>query len=119
MENELDKLRRMLTKAGIPYHSVERRYEEIGLNPPQRRDEADDYYQNIVAYGLHYDPEIGLNVYTVVAVLHYGSKDRHIGMMELFIERDGEPLENCTMNALQAFDVINEDYKEKGGIVDG
>lgn len=107
--NELDKLRKMLDEAKIPYESYQK---EWGRDKPliNWSGEAGKYEKNQVIYG-RYDGGLGWKIDGICQWGSYGAKQ---GMIETYsdlgVDEDGEPM---VMTAQEVFDIIKKDW-EKG-----
>lgn len=114
--NAIDRLRKMLDEANIPYESyctthkdMEKKYADWGM--PDEECEADKYFRNQIV--------IGRNMSTIAswlfdAIYQYGSYGRHADMLETYGEfgsdESGDP---DIMTAQEAFDVIKSLYDNK------
>lgn len=102
--NEIDKLRHMLDEAHIPYESIIEEF-DIGFIPYVEC-KADNYRRNQIIYGRT------SNSWKLDAIWQYGSYGRKEGLLETYGElgsKDGDPM---VMNALEAFRIISEDWKQ-------
>lgn len=112
--NELDKLRQMLTDAGIPFESTKEEWpqEAPDIYFVRSECEADKYRINQVIYGRYKDERRKYS-WKFDAILQWGSFDRHLGLLETFGDlgttKGGDPL---TMTAENAFEIIKTDYEK-------
>lgn len=112
--NELDKLRKMLDEANIPYESfcitheeMKRKYPEWVL--PMVECEADRYFKNQIVYGRkEYN-----NRWLFDAIFKNGSYGRFENLLETYGKyghKDGHPM---VMSAEEAFAIISKLEKER------
>lgn len=109
--NELDKLRDMLTKAGIPYEDEQdpmTNHRLISSELTRRFGEAGNWWRNQVIYGR--DGESWL----WDGICQYGSYGAREGMIESYgqlgVDETGEPK---VVTAEEAFAVIKADYDRR------
>lgn len=107
--NELDKLRKMLDEAKIPYESYQEKWS--GDSKRWMNDiiqcQADEYRRNQIIYGRTSD-----STWKIDGICHYGSYGREQGMIETYgdlgVDESGEPM---VLNAFEVFKIILADYK--------
>lgn len=110
--NELDKLRKMLDEAKIPYENYQELHRFPDFVPPAWNlyGEAGKWERNQIVYGRnHYAPQF----WKFDAIYQYGSYGCDRGFIECWGElgsdNDGEPR---VMTAEEAFAIIFKDYTE-------
>lgn len=106
--NELDKLRKMLDDAKIPYEN----YQELHWSPELvRYGEAGRWSRNQIVYGRNGDDP---QFWKFDAIFQFGSYGCGHGLIECWGElgsdNDGEPR---VMTAEEAFAIIFKDYTEE------
>lgn len=108
--NELDKLREMLDKAGIPYETFQQAHERPEYVPYAKDlyGEAGQWALNQVVYGRNgEDPQF----WKFDAICQFGSYGCGKGLIECWGElgsdADGEPR---VLTAVEAFAIISKDY---------
>lgn len=120
--NELDKLRKMLDEAKIPYESYQEEW--VGYMPPYNfSGEAGKYRKNQVIYGKYDIPERYQDIYNdeyniydwkIDGICHYGSHEAEKGLIETYgdlgTDENGEPM---VMTAQEVFDIIKADWEEE------
>lgn len=116
MVPEIDKLRKMLDKAGIPYKNRIELAEDDVDTYVKLYGEAGKYRWNQVIYGLSTLPKENLFTWKFDAIWQCGSYGAGAGLIEAYgpLGRDKEGLPR-EMTAKEAFDIIMADYmKERG-----
>ena len=104
--NELDKLRKMLDDAKIPYESYQKIWDDM---PPYNTDgEVGKYARNQVKYGV-YDRQWKLD-----GICQWGSYGAEEGLIETYgplgVDENGEPM---VMTAQEVFDIIKADWEKE------
>ena len=102
--NELDKLRKMLDDAKIPYKSYQKEWDNI---PPHNfSGEAGKYEINRVVYSI--------DEWKIEGVYHWGSFGAAEGLIETFgdlwVDETEVPM---VMTAQEVFDIIKEDWQNE------
>ena len=109
--NELDKLRDMLTKAGIPYEDEQEPMGDrrlLSLEPKRRYGEAGNWWRNQVIYGR--DGKTWL----WDGICQYGSYGAKEGLIESYGELGtDERHQPKVVTAEEAFAVIKADYDKR------
>ena len=116
--NAIDRLRKMLDEANIPYDSYcetyEDRFKEFKDDYWQRRMaecEADNYFRNQIIIGRN---KSDCASWLFDAIYQYGSYGRHEDMLETYGEfgadEEGNPK---VMTTQEAFDIIKNLYDNK------
>lgn len=109
--NELDKLRAMLTKAGIPYEDVIEPMEAFSEHFVNYYGGAGRFRRNQIIYGRN--PTYH-NDWKFDAVWQYGSYGAAEGKIETYgtlgVDADDNPQ---VMNAADAFEIIKKDYENE------
>ena len=107
MKREIDRLRDMLTEAGIPFENrIE--YWPVDCAPPMTCP-ADVFKRNQLTFG-------GTNrgIWRFSAIYQFGSNGRRYGLLEtwgfLGWDKDKKPQ---VMTAEQAFEIIKRDYEKR------
>ena len=106
--NELDKLRQMLTDAGIPFESYEELYPDdvFKIIPFVPRCDAERYSRNQIIYG-----RTGSNIWKLDAILLRGSYGRYEGKIEIWGALvKGDPI---VATAAEAFERIKADFNKE------
>ena len=107
--NELDKLRKMLDDAKIPYKSYQKTWDGDTHSLHNRFGEAGKYERNQVIYGKY-----GRGKWKIDGICQYGSFGAAKGLIETYGElgtdEDGEPM---VMTAKEMFEIIKEDWEKE------
>ena len=114
--NELDKLRKMLRDAGIPFEDYQEKHpfysenavlDSIKMYGP----EASRYSRNQIIYGRNSEDGMYWKFDAICQYGSYGAKDGLIETYgELGVDSDGEPR---VMTAKEAFKIIKNDWKKE------
>ena len=101
--NEIDKLRKMLEDANIPFESYIDKREDIAKYLGARK-EVDKYMRNQIIYG-----RTGEHSWKLDAIYHRGSYGRYEGLLEIWGDLiEGDPI---TATAEQTFEIIKNDWE--------
>lgn len=114
--NELDKLRKMLTEANIPFESYQKKHPALlsdnefwknnFMQCAEQYGECGIYERNQIIYGRS-----GEHNWKLDGICQYGSYGANDDMIETYGElgtdEDGEPR---VLNANQVFEIIKEDF---------
>lgn len=104
MKNEIDKLRYMLKRAGIPFESYIEGHNAYILQYVHIRCLADNYTRNQIIYGRKGEG------WKLDAIYQYGSYGRTENKLELWGDMiEGDPI---TATAQEAFEMIREDWEK-------
>lgn len=116
MVPEIDKLRKMLDKAGIPYENRVEYIEDDVDTYVKLYGEAGKYRWNQVIYGLSTLPQGYTFPWKFDAIWQRGSCGAMAGLIEAYgpLGRDKEGLPR-EMTAQEAFDIIKADYEKERG----
>lgn len=105
MQNEIDKLRGMLSRAGIPFESYIDGHNAYTLQYVHIRCLADNYDRNQVIYGRY--AQTG---WKLAAIFQYGSYGRTENKLELWGDLiEGDPI---IATAQEAFEMIRKDWEK-------
>ena len=103
MANELDKLRKMLTDAGIPFEDHQEKWPAAYDNLIRIECEADKYAINQIVYG-----RTAPHAWKLDGICQKGSYGREQGLIEIYGELVGANPKPVT--AEQAFALIKDDF---------
>lgn len=108
-ENELDKLRAMLDKAGIPYESYQREWPEEARTVPELFSGNERFVHNQIIYG-----RIDEITWKLDGICQSGSYGARQGLIETYgklgTDAEGDPL---VLRADDVFQIIKEDWEKK------
>lgn len=109
--NPLDKLRILLTEAGIPHENYKEKWPGqtlIGLGPS----DMNQWLRNQVIYGENYDEEGNSVNWKFDAIYHFGANSDHH-----FLECWGTLIEDGpkSIGVKEAFNIIKADWEKSNG----